>query len=451
MRPARPTAFAFRRSLLPLHSRPNPDSHRRDAASQGRTGRGQRIAIVTDAWKPQINGVVTTLTETSRCLREAGHTVELMTPLSFWRVPCPTYPEIRLSLFPGRRLTRMLDEFAPERVHIATEGPLGLAARSYCLRRRMPFTTSYHTQFPQYLRARLPVPTSWSYAFLRWFHGPALRTLVATESMRRDLLANGFEHLGMWSRGVDTELFRPHDKFFLHEERPILMYAGRVAVEKGLEAFLELDAPGTKYVVGDGPALSSLRRRYPDAVYAGYRFGEDLARHLAAADVFVFRAAPIPSGSSCWRHSRAVCPWPRIPSQAPSTSSNRASPARSRRISARRYATRSTSIPHPAARQHCGGRGRSRPGSSSISSLRRKTRRRRGRASFRRSDASRCTALPCRPPRFAVRERSLPSQGRACGGRGCVHAGRQDPIPGALAGREGRPGELLVIAAASRR
>jgi len=288
MRPARPTAFAFRRSLLPLHSRPNPDSHRRDAASQGRTGRGQRIAIVTDAWKPQINGVVTTLTETSRCLREAGHTVELMTPLSFWRVPCPTYPEIRLSLFPGRRLTRMLDEFAPERVHIATEGPLGLAARSYCLRRRMPFTTSYHTQFPQYLRARLPVPTSWSYAFLRWFHGPALRTLVATESMRRDLLANGFEHLGMWSRGVDTELFRPHDKFFLHEERPILMYAGRVAVEKGLEAFLELDTPGTKYVVGDGPALSSLRRRYPDAVYAGYRFGEDLARHLAAADVFVF-------------------------------------------------------------------------------------------------------------------------------------------------------------------
>jgi glycosyltransferase involved in cell wall biosynthesis len=128
----------------------------------------------------------------------------------------------------------------------------------------------------------------WSYAFLRRFHRPALRTLVATESMRRDLVAHGFEHLALWSRGVDTQIFRPHDKYFLHEERPILMYAGRVAVEKGLETFLELETPGTKYVVGDGPALTSLRRRYPNAVYTGYRLGEDLARHLAAADVFVF-------------------------------------------------------------------------------------------------------------------------------------------------------------------
>jgi hypothetical protein len=247
-----------------------------------------RIAIVTDAWQPQVNGVVTTLRETARCLSADGHVVQLFTPLDFWRLPCPTYPEIRLSLLPGRRLTRLLDAFAPHRLHIATEGPLGIAARRYGLCRGMPFTTSYHTQFPQYLRARAPIPTAWSYAFLRWFHGPALRTLVATESIRRDLLDHGFERVGLWSRGVDTTLFRPHDKNYLREERPILMYAGRVAVEKGLEAFLALDTPGTKYVVGDGPALPALRRRYPNAVYAGYRFGEELARHVAAADVFVF-------------------------------------------------------------------------------------------------------------------------------------------------------------------
>jgi len=247
-----------------------------------------RIAIVTDAWKPQVNGVVTTLSETARCLNADGHVVRLFTPLDFLRIPCPTYPEIRLSLLPGRRLSGMLDDFAPDRLHIATEGPLGIAARRYGLRTGMPFTTSYHTQFPQYLRARAPIPTSWSYAFVRWFHGPALRTLVATESMRRDLLEHGFERVGLWSRGVDTSLFRPHDKNYLREERPILMYAGRVAVEKGLEAFLSLDTPGTKYVVGDGPALPALRRRYPNVVYAGYRFGEELARHVAAADVFVF-------------------------------------------------------------------------------------------------------------------------------------------------------------------
>jgi glycosyltransferase involved in cell wall biosynthesis len=247
-----------------------------------------RIAIVTDAWKPQVNSVVTTLSETARCLTAAGHIVQLFTPLDFLRVPCPIYPEIRLSLLPGWRLARMLDEFAPQRVHIATEGPLGIAARRHCVSRRMPFTTSYHTQFPQYVRARLPIPTSWSYAFLRWFHGPSLRTLVATESMRRDMLDHGFGHVSVWSCGVDTDLFRPHDKNYLREERPILMYAGRVAVERDLEAFLELDTPGTKYVVGDGPALPALRRRYPHVVYAGYRFGDELAWHLAAADVFVF-------------------------------------------------------------------------------------------------------------------------------------------------------------------
>ena len=289
MRPVRPGESAVRRSILPVHFRPQTGRHRGEGPPPGApTPAGMRIAIVTDAWKPQVNSVVTTLSETARCLTAAGHIVQLFTPLDFLRVPCPIYPEIRLSLLPGWRLARMLGQFAPQRVHIATEGPLGIAARRHCVSRRMPFTTSYHMQFPQYVRARLPIPTSWSYAFLRWFHGPALRTLVATESMRRDLLDHGFGHVSVWSCGVDTDLFRPHDKNYLREERPILMYAGRVAVERDLEAFLELDTPGTKYVVGDGPALPALRRRYPHVVYAGYRFGDELAWHLAAADVFVF-------------------------------------------------------------------------------------------------------------------------------------------------------------------
>ena len=271
-----PTAFALHASTDAAPQRtPSPDPP-------------PRIAIVTDAWTPQVNGVVTTLRETARCLEAIGWRVELVTPLSFARVPCPGYPEIRLSLLPGARLAAMLDEFAPHCVHIATEGPLGLAARRDCLRKSRPFTTSYHTQFPQYLRARLPIPLSWSYAFLRWFHRPAMRTLVATESVRRELHGQGFDRLALWSRGVDTQSFRPYDKYYLHEERPILLYAGRVAVEKGLEEFLELDTPGTKYVVGDGPSLASLRRRYPNVLYAGYRFGEELARYVAAADVFVF-------------------------------------------------------------------------------------------------------------------------------------------------------------------
>jgi glycosyltransferase involved in cell wall biosynthesis len=182
----------------------------------------------------------------------------------------------------------MLHEFSPDAVHIATEGPLGQAARQWCLREGMPFTTSYHTQFPQYIRARFPIPEGWSYAFLRRFHGAAQRVMVATEHIRRDLERNGFRNLAMWTRGVDLELFRPGDRAFLPGTRPILLYAGRVAVEKNLEAFLGLESPGTKYVIGGGPALEELRARFPAAVFTGYKYGEELARHLASADVFVF-------------------------------------------------------------------------------------------------------------------------------------------------------------------
>jgi len=247
-----------------------------------------RIALVTDAWLPQTNGVVRTLTITAEKLAQLGHEVMPITPLDFRTVPCPTYPEIRLSLFAASRVRQRLDALDPDAVHIATEGPLGLAARRWCLRRGRDFTTSYHTQFPEYVRARFPIPLGVSYAFLRWFHGKAAHTLVATPSMRASLEARGFRNLAYWSRGVDTNLFRPRDAPCLDVARPIWLYFGRVSVEKGIEDFLALDLPGTKLVVGDGPATGALRSKYPDAVFTGYRFGDELARHVATADVFVF-------------------------------------------------------------------------------------------------------------------------------------------------------------------
>jgi glycosyltransferase involved in cell wall biosynthesis len=247
-----------------------------------------RIALVTDAWQPQTNGVVTTLTRTLECLERLGHVTRVITPQEFRTVPCPTYPEIRLALFPGAGLSRTLAAFMPEALHVATEGPLGQAARSWCLRERMPFTTSYHTQFPQYVRARFPIPERWSYAFLRHFHGPAARVMVATPHVRRDLEQRGFRNLALWTRGVDVGLFRPRAREYLPGRRPISLYAGRVAVEKNLGAYLALPLPGTKYVVGGGPALETLKAKYPDVVFTGYKYGEELASHVAAADVFVF-------------------------------------------------------------------------------------------------------------------------------------------------------------------
>jgi len=247
-----------------------------------------RIAIVTDAWLPQVNGVVTTLGRTREELIRAGHRVKMLTPADHRTVPCPTYPEIRLSVLPYRRVRRTLDAFRPDCIHIATEGPLGFAARRFCIRRGVAFTTSYHTRFPQYVRERVPIPVSWMYAWLRRFHRPATATLVPTPAVRDELAARRFRGLRLWGRGVDVDLFRPEPKAALPETRPIYLYMGRVAVEKNVEAFLQLGLPGTKYVVGDGPDLARLRAEYPDAVFTGYRFGSELAAHLAAADVFVF-------------------------------------------------------------------------------------------------------------------------------------------------------------------
>ena len=247
-----------------------------------------KIALITDAWRPQINGVVTTLMSTLAELQRLGHQTLLVTPEAFRTIACPTYPEIRLALFSGRQVAHRLESFAPDAVHIATEGPLGQAARAWCLRANHPFTTSYHTQFPEYVRARFPIPKSWSYAFMRRFHGKAARMMVSTDQMRRQLEARGFGNIALWTRGVDVSVFRPYPRDVLNASRPILLYAGRVAVEKNLEAFLELEMPGTKYVVGGGPALETLSARFPTVVFTGYKHGEDLAGHLSAADVFVF-------------------------------------------------------------------------------------------------------------------------------------------------------------------
>ena len=247
-----------------------------------------RIAIATDAWHPQINGVVRTLGQTAVHLKDLGHDVLFITPQDFRTYPCPTYPSIRLALFPKREVRQKLQQFQPQAIHIATEGPIGHAARTLCCSMALPFTTSYHTQFPEYVRARFPIPINWSYVYLRRYHSRAARTMVATRSMQQRLQERGFKNLVIWARGVDANLFKPGPKSYLSVVRPILMYMGRVAVEKNIEAFLNLDVPGSKYVVGDGPDLEQLRRRYPIVHFVGQKLGPELTAHVAAADVFVF-------------------------------------------------------------------------------------------------------------------------------------------------------------------
>ncbi|MHB1870662.1 MAG: glycosyltransferase family 4 protein [Steroidobacteraceae bacterium] len=246
------------------------------------------ILIVTDAWRPLTNGVVTTLTQTVECLAGFGYDVHVIHPGQFPTVPCPSYPEIRLALRPARPLASRIEAHRPHALHIATEGPIGWAARRYCLGRGLRFTSSYHTQFPQYLRSRLPVPLAASYALLRGFHAAAQRCMVSTASMHRELVARGFANLVLWGRGVNTELFRPRPKEFLQLPRPIAAYAGRLAIEKNVEAFLRMPWHGSKIVIGDGPERCRLEQQYPTARFVGYRFAEDLAAHIGAADVLVF-------------------------------------------------------------------------------------------------------------------------------------------------------------------
>ncbi len=242
-----------------------------------------------------MNGVVRTLSETVNALRARGHIVEVIAPSDgYFTLPLPTYPDIRLAPFAKRDVQRRILAFAPEAVHIATEGPLGQAARSLCLKWKMPFTTSYHTKFPEYIKARFPfVPLSWPYKFVRDFHNSGGQTMVTTPSMVEFLKDRGFEGLAPWARGVDLSLFHPEQRFtpedvYKNLPRPIFVNIGRVAVEKNIEAFLKLDLPGSKVVVGDGPQLEQLKKKYPQIHFVGAKFEQELARHFADADVFVF-------------------------------------------------------------------------------------------------------------------------------------------------------------------
>ncbi len=253
---------------------------------------GRRILIVSDAWTPQVNGVVRTLSTVTDELRRMGHVVEVIGPDRFPTVPCPTYPDIRLALLPGRRLARLIAAFAPDHLHVATEGPLGLAARRWAKARGAAFTSSFHTRFPEYIHARTRLPAGIAYAFLRRFHNDAAATLAATRTLRDELQSRGFTRLRDWSRGVDLSRFAPEPRRDWAAEhgipRPVFLHVGRIAIEKNIEAFLELDLPGSKVVVGGGPQLAALKARHPGVVFTGPFSEAELAAAYAGADVFVF-------------------------------------------------------------------------------------------------------------------------------------------------------------------
>ncbi|MDQ0473009.1 glycosyltransferase family 4 protein [Labrys wisconsinensis] len=247
-----------------------------------------KILIATDAWRPQVNGVVRSLEQTASAAAALGVTFDILSPAGYATVPLPSYPEIQLALATPSSIERRIREAAPDFIHIATEGPIGFLTRRACLKRGRPFTTSYHTKFPEYIAARAPIPQDFIYRCLRRFHNAGSGTMVSTPAMERELAARGFRRLLRWSRGVDHELFRPRAETMFDLPRPIFLSVGRVAVEKNIEAFLALDLPGSKVVVGAGPALAAMRARFPQVHFAGMLHGEALARAYASADVFVF-------------------------------------------------------------------------------------------------------------------------------------------------------------------
>lgn len=250
-----------------------------------------RIVIATDAWHPQVNGVVRSLAMTVDCLSRLGHEVEVIDPSRFRGIPCPTYPEIRLAVGCGNAVRRLLDEIRPDRIHISTEGPIGWAARSWCRKRDRHFTTAFHTRFPDYVSIRTGIPARWIWKVMRRFHGAADRTFTATATLAEELNANGLDHTHHWPRGVDLDQFHP--SIPAHPEmvdlpRPILLNVGRVAVEKNIGAFLDLPVSGSKVVVGGGPALEGFRATYPEVLFLGPKHGAELASTYVSADVFVF-------------------------------------------------------------------------------------------------------------------------------------------------------------------
>jgi glycosyltransferase involved in cell wall biosynthesis len=246
-----------------------------------------KILVATDAWHPQVNGVVRTLTTMAEAAKGFGVEVDFLTPQSFRTFALPSYPDLRLALPGPAHIAKLIEAARADCIHIATEGPIGFLVRRYCRKHGLPFTTSFHTRFPEYVSARSPIPEAWVWTMLRWFHRPSQAVMAATPALSSELRSRGFRNVVLWSRGVDTSQFHPrHVDLCLPE--PVFLCVGRVAVEKNLEAFLDLDLPGTKLIVGDGPARAALERKYPDAVFLGARHGEELASIYAGADVFVF-------------------------------------------------------------------------------------------------------------------------------------------------------------------
>ncbi|MCB1477020.1 MAG: glycosyltransferase family 1 protein [Rhodobiaceae bacterium] len=248
----------------------------------------KHIMIATDAWHPQINGVVRTLERLAAELKHFGIAVDFLTPDAFRTLPLPGYPEIRLAMAGKGAIRKRLEEMLPDHVHIATEGPIGFATRAACRATGRAFTTSYHTRFPEYVAARLPIPESVTYSLLRRFHNSGSATLVATPSLAGELRRHGFTKLAPWTRGVDLDRFAPSRRVDIDLPRPIFIYVGRLAVEKSIDEFLKLDLPGSKLVVGDGPQREELESRFPSAHFAGVAEGLALAGLYAAADVMVF-------------------------------------------------------------------------------------------------------------------------------------------------------------------
>ncbi len=247
-----------------------------------------RLMIATDAWHPQVNGVVRTMTQVCAKMTEYGHEVRVISPSEFRSIPCPGYPEIPLAFASARQMAKLVDKYQPDAIHIATEGPVGQGMRRACIRNGWKFTSAFHTRFPEYIRARMPVPLSLTHFFMRRFHNAAHAVLVPTRSIMEDLEQRGYAGLKLWTRGVDRNLFSPHNRRELDVPRPIFMNVGRLATEKNLPDFLKLDLPGTKVVVGDGPQRAELEAKFSDVVFLGAKHGAELAELLASADVFVF-------------------------------------------------------------------------------------------------------------------------------------------------------------------
>jgi glycosyltransferase involved in cell wall biosynthesis len=259
-----------------------------DGHAIGAESTTMKVMVATDAWRPQVNGVVRTLGSLARTAAKLGVEIDFLSPEGFWTFPVPTYPGLRLAVPRRKKIAERIETARPDAIHVATEGPIGHAVRAYCIRSGRPFTTSYTTRFPEYISARSPLPQQWIYNVLRRFHAAASVTMVATPSLMTELGGRGFTNLGMWTRGVDVDLFRPDRAIDLDFPRPIFMTVGRIAVEKNLPAFLSLDLPGSKVVIGAGPQAAELKRRYANAKFLGQLDNGILAAHLAAADVFVF-------------------------------------------------------------------------------------------------------------------------------------------------------------------